>query len=443
MPAAAAAVTAGRIGLEHAAVIGRLAATGTPAQQQAVRSEAGQAQLIALAEELDAGTYAPTVARWAATIDPAALEADHEAQRRERFLTLADTPRGTFIKGRLDTMTGHRVRLALEALTPRPAVDDDRDAGQRCADALDTMAGRILSDTDTKPGGHVPPHVSLILTEETWVAARAERDRRRAARHAARLDADPRPRHRPRHATPRTRPPAARRRAATTPGPEPAAAVSVGYEPATLEDGTPVPATELAQIMCDCAVTRIAIGADGTPLDLGRTQRLFTGEQRRAVIARDRECIWPGCHMPARWSQIHHIVWWERDNGRTCVDDGCLLCAFHHHEVHRLDLTITRITRTPDETRRSRATRCGTPGSGPPGSAPPGAAAPAPRGLAPLGSAPPGRRNDAPPSPWSTTSSATPPADSSASRHEQEAERTLAAATVALPVRDRVPMRRR
>ena len=161
---------------------------------------------------------------------------------------------------------------------------------------------------------------------------------------------------------PRAREPSTRRRPSDrddhAADANPTAPEPVGYEPATLEDGTPVPASELAQVLCDCAVTRIAIGADGTPLDLGRTQRLFTGEQRRAVIARDRECIWPGCHMPARWSQIHHIVWWERDNGRTCVDDGCLLCAFHHHEVHRLDLTITRITRTPDEPPpRSRATR--------------------------------------------------------------------------------------
>ena len=181
VPAAAAAVTGGSIGLEHAAVLARAAATGSPAQQAAVRSDEGQAELLALARRQDAGTYAITVARWVAAVDPDALEADHEAQRRERFLHVATTPRGTFVKGRLDTMAGHRFTLALEALTPRPAADDDRDPGQRAADALDTMATQILSAATTKPGAHVPPHVSLILTEETWVAARAHRDRRRAA----------------------------------------------------------------------------------------------------------------------------------------------------------------------------------------------------------------------------------------------------------------------
>ncbi|HEY8718305.1 HNH endonuclease signature motif containing protein, partial [Pengzhenrongella sp.] len=77
-------------------------------------------------------------------------------------------------------------------------------------------------------------------------------------------------------------------------------------------------------------------------LDLGRSERLFTGVQRSAVIARDRHCAWPECDQPARWCQIHHIRWWKRDFGSTSVDNGILLCTFHHHEVHRLDLSITR-----------------------------------------------------------------------------------------------------
>ena len=100
--------------------------------------------------------------------------------------------------------------------------------------------------------------------------------------------------------------------------------------------------TELARLLCDCDLTRVVIDAEGVPTDLGRTQRLFTREQRRAVIARVGECVWPDCHRHARWCEIHHIRWWERDAGPTSVDNGALLCSFHHHEVHRRDLAIIR-----------------------------------------------------------------------------------------------------
>ncbi len=305
-PAAEAAVLEGRIGMEHAAVIGAVAANGTPAQRDAALSPAGQRHLIELAEQQDAGTFATTVARWAATIDPAGLERDHQAQRRERFLQISDTPRGTFLKGRLDSMAGRRLTQALEALSPRPGAEDDRDPGQRRADALDAMATRILASSDTRPGAHVPPQITMILTEATWVAARDERDRRRRAGAG---------------------------------GP---AVVAEGYAPATLEDGTPVPVSELAAAMCDCEITRIVIDADGVPLDVGRAQRVFTGPQRRAVITRDRGCAWPECQTPARWCEVHHLRWWDRDSGPTSVENGMVLCSYHHHEVHRRDLVITR-----------------------------------------------------------------------------------------------------
>jgi hypothetical protein len=323
-PAATAAVADGRIRVEHAAAIGAVVAGGTPTLRDAAQSPAGEEHLIEMAEGEDAGTFTTDLGRWAATVDPAAHEADHQAQRRARFLQVSHTPRGTFLKGRLDSMAGRRLTLALEAVSPRPGADDDRDAGQRCADALDTIATRTIAAADTKPGAHVPVQISLILTEETWLAARAERDRRRHTREDAAADStaiigdtDSRP--------------------TVAGGSEP------GYPPATLEDGTPVPASALAAAMCDCEITRIVLDADSVPLDVGRAQRVFTGPQRRAVIARDRECAWPHCPAHARWCEVHHLRWWERDTGPTSVDNGVLLCSFHHHEVHRQDLTITRV----------------------------------------------------------------------------------------------------
>ncbi len=329
-PRAAGAVTGGQIGLEHASVIARLASTGTEAQRAVVTSDEGQRELVGMAARLDADTFATAAARFVAEHEPGSLEHGHEAQRAARFLHLATTSSGTVVKGRLDNMAGHRLRLALEAVTPRPGADDDRDAGQRAADGLDTIARAVLADVETKPGGHVPAQVTMILSAEDWAAAQAERSRRRAgararARARAGVDAD----------AGRAGAGDAERAGAGDVGSAP-----VRVRPATLEDGTPVPGSELARTMCDAAVTRLVIDAESRPLDVGRAERVFTGPRRRAVVARDRHCGWPGCRMNARWCEVHHLDWWDRDHGRTDVARGVLLCSFHHHEVHRRDLQL-------------------------------------------------------------------------------------------------------
>ncbi|HMO10385.1 MAG TPA: DUF222 domain-containing protein, partial [Actinotalea sp.] len=145
--------------------------------------------------------------------------------------------------------------------------------------------------------------------------------------------------------------------------------------PAELDDGTPIPGSVLARLACDCEVSRIVFGPDGDVLDVGRTQRTFTGQQRRGVIARDRSCRFPGCHAPPNLGEVHHVAWWVRDHGPTAVDNGVLLCWYHHDLVHRQGLGITR-----DHGRWQFTRRDGSPvgeGRGSPGqAAPPGAARP-------------------------------------------------------------------
>ena len=112
--------------------------------------------------------------------------------------------------------------------------------------------------------------------------------------------------------------------------------------PAELDDGTPLPLSALARLACDAEFTRIVFGPDGEPLDVGRTRRTFTGAQRRAVIARDRCCQYPGCGAPPMLGEVHHVRWWVRDRGPTAVDNGILLCAYHHRTIHQRAITITR-----------------------------------------------------------------------------------------------------
>jgi hypothetical protein len=67
-------------------------------------------------------------------------------------------------------------------------------------------------------------------------------------------------------------------------------------------------------------------------LDLGRTQRLPNRAQRRALMARDGGCRFPGCRE-RRYVEAHHVVHWV-DGGPTDLDNLVLLCWRHHHALH-------------------------------------------------------------------------------------------------------------
>lgn len=81
---------------------------------------------------------------------------------------------------------------------------------------------------------------------------------------------------------------------------------------------------------------------EGQPLDVGRTQRLFTARQRIALAVRDGGCRFPGCSRPPSTCEAHHIRHWYRDSGGTDVADGILLCRHHHLLVHNDGWEITR-----------------------------------------------------------------------------------------------------
>lgn len=378
------ALTAGAITPTHVDKIARFTAAASPAVADHARTARGQAAIVALATRVDGAELGRALDRWQAELDPAARQRTHDRQQAARYLNLAETPDGTHVKGLLDSVAGHRLRLALEAVTARPAQDDDRTGEQRRADALGILADRALDETP--PAGPVNrPHVSVVLTEPTWRALRDARARStkerpnpvgdqqrqpgRPCRAPTIADDQPsdagRVTHRCQHVDDEPLDDATRTRVAPEhprvhvepqddaadhriPSVNPAGgALSVARSltevpPACDEDGAPWPASELGRLLCDCELTRIVVDSDGAPLDLGRTQRLFTSAQRRAVTVRDGGCGWPSCPAPARWCELHHIRWWDRDGGGTDVDNAIALCSYHHHQVHRRDLTITR-----------------------------------------------------------------------------------------------------
>jgi hypothetical protein len=85
---------------------------------------------------------------------------------------------------------------------------------------------------------------------------------------------------------------------------------------------------KLEEYLCEGGIVGIRFNDDGT-LDVGREQRLFTARQRTALGVRDGGCRFPGCDKPPSWCEAHHIEYWARDQGRTNVQLGILLCRYH------------------------------------------------------------------------------------------------------------------
>jgi hypothetical protein len=106
-----------------------------------------------------------------------------------------------------------------------------------------------------------------------------------------------------------------------------------------IEGQGPLEPATAQRLACDNPLLP-AIIADGEILTLGRTRRLVTRAQRRALMIRDRMCRYPGCHQ-TRHLKAHHIRSWAT-GGTTDLSNLILLCQFHHTTVHEGHLTITR-----------------------------------------------------------------------------------------------------
>jgi hypothetical protein len=81
---------------------------------------------------------------------------------------------------------------------------------------------------------------------------------------------------------------------------------------------------------------------DTDALDLGRAQRLHSEKQRAVLAATWGGCAIPGCDRPPSWTEAHHPKEWDRDDGKSSVRNGILLCRHHHMMVHNRGWNIRR-----------------------------------------------------------------------------------------------------
>ncbi|RHW26051.1 HNH endonuclease [Nocardioides immobilis] len=106
-----------------------------------------------------------------------------------------------------------------------------------------------------------------------------------------------------------------------------------GLIDADLSAGDNLSAEAIGRLACTAGIIPVVLGGKGEILDLGRTRRLFSPAQRKAMALRDKTCRGEGCTVPAPWCEAHHLKPWSQ-GGKTDIADGILGCPHHHHLLH-------------------------------------------------------------------------------------------------------------
>ncbi|PTR24760.1 HNH endonuclease [Rhodococcus sp. OK519] len=199
------------------------------------------------------------------------------------------------VKGDFDAVTGEMLLTALSALTkPTNPVDDPagmRSPGNRRAEAFTEIVRHYLDSGEAPVEGGEKPHLSLHVNAADLARSDTEHD----GGHG---------------------------------------------EPDLLGDKDiarmpwmgPLSIATARRLACDCHLTPVVMD-DGVPLNLGRSSRTVSKKQRRALVARDHGCAFPGCGTPPAHCEGHHIKHWV-DGGPTDLDNLVLLCRYHHRLLH-------------------------------------------------------------------------------------------------------------
>jgi len=101
----------------------------------------------------------------------------------------------------------------------------------------------------------------------------------------------------------------------------------------------PIPDYEFDRLTCVSDLFGLVFAGEGVPLWHGRSKRLATDDQWRALIARDHGCVI--CAAAASRCEAHHVVFWDGPaRGPTDIANLALLCKHHHHLIHDQGLRL-------------------------------------------------------------------------------------------------------
>jgi len=233
--------------------------------------------LVQQARSLPAKVFPRAVAHWRRLADADGALADAERAFERRRLHVSATWGGMVrLDGDLDPESGATVICALGSLAEPQALnpDDGRSPAQRRADALVEICRRHLDSSDRPQVGGEKPHLIVTITADQLAA-----------------------------------------------------------QGVTDLDTGPVSLEAVRRWACDATLTPLVSRADGE-LVTGRRTRVVPPALRRALHQRDQHCTHPGCDIPARWCDAHHIIHWAQ-GGRTGTANLRLLCRRHHRQAHQ------------------------------------------------------------------------------------------------------------
>lgn len=220
------------------------------------------------------------------------------------------------LTGLLDAETGTLLREALDAFSPAPIQGDDRSPAQRRHDALADLLNTVVRGGKAPTNGGIRPHIGLLMPVRRYVDLHDHSGEATASDvTGAASSADA--------------PSSVAEEMPFFPAP------ADGNEPAVMTGWGPIPDDLAARLTCDAILQPMLLHPDnGLPLKLGRAYRNTPPALRRVLAARDPECRWPGCRVPASWCDSHHLREWVRHHGDTDIGNLVILCRYHHVCVH-------------------------------------------------------------------------------------------------------------
>jgi hypothetical protein len=270
------AFLAGQINLTHVEI---LAAAVDELGVQAV--QAAEASLVESARLNDPWDLREAIRTLKQSVDPDSVDDAARKAMARRYFSVTPVGDEYVAKGVLDAETGAMLAQVLDTLS-KPTPGDERSAGQRRVDALGDLCRAVL-DSGLPQDNGVRPHLTVVLSWEALIG-------------------------------------------------------QLGAAPAQLDGFGTISTALVRRLACDAGVSRVVIGPDGAPIELGRTARAPSAAQRRGARVRDKgRCRVPGCR--SRLVQLHHLVHWI-DGGCTDLDKLVSLCPRHHRNVHSGRLRI-------------------------------------------------------------------------------------------------------